>query len=521
MNQKKILTVLLMLLTHVGNSQTAEDTGGNGAGNGGFARVCRAGDRLGKVLEAEFADLWWGREELNLKNLRSKEPALTQAKEKVQFLLDVDDDYFSTLPTEMEKVISEHRVLSENTGLKDPGDNYRNITLINRDPAKSCAVETLINYTKDDNILIKKDVWEFLTSAAAKGTELETDVAAAYLHEAVYKLVRSKEKTPTSEKASLFVAMAFSGMTVADYTKWYKNYLTTKRYKTTEAIPAVDINEGIDSDIIQSSGDRDKDIVSAKANWSKKCEAWKKKVRQSLDPISRFAYPTCRENKIIIQDVAGGVQVSSLARISAGPKLEIVREMRDTVPGDFFPLTSDINSDKLKSIESYNQACDAWKKKMLTRFGSLTFYVSCGFRQDSSTQYAVGQEWVDTTGVIYFGNYAARRYPPTGYWKSIMKNVGYTSYSIGSVFLYSKKYIWADSYSQPEVCSDYVTVQSGTEGDAFAVANKGYLKACEDTRNTSPNGTFRSCGVSGDTFKFQTRDSQIRLCSKSALYRLN
>ena len=150
--------------------------GGKDVGNGGHSIVCR--DASGRIVSAYMYDLWEG------ENIRS--PRIVTNRKgyghelqlglAVSGFANIDNRFLRALDLEVERIKNN---INDVRGIRlGPTSDLGLIA-----SPYGCGVEQMANYTETDDfkILRSLDIWEALQ---------ETDKAAWFVHEALYRLYR-------------------------------------------------------------------------------------------------------------------------------------------------------------------------------------------------------------------------------------------------------------------------------------------------------------------------------------------
>lgn len=197
------MIVLFSMLISVHTTWALEGGGGDGAaGNGGGAIVCRDADR--RVQKAFLLDLWEA-ESLPLRASgfaavhieRESTPYAEQILAVLTRIQQMDPYAYERLRKELneiEKVVQIKPLQMRR--VFDSGD-----IAAPEEPGLDCAREQLANYSQKYGLVISKSIWEKLS---------ETDRAALFIHEAIYKYKRQWGATD-SDESRILVGHVFSG----------------------------------------------------------------------------------------------------------------------------------------------------------------------------------------------------------------------------------------------------------------------------------------------------------------------
>lgn len=175
-------------------------------GGGGGAYVCRNAD--GAILKSMLADLWeaektpfrWPNHKGKLHVSKSNEDAKQQFQKALSKLASADPKFAAMVGSEMEKIWAGLEIMPEDVSIAVPDD-----LKVGYFPT-GCAPEGMMFYNDEaDKLHIREDIFQKL--------ETQTDVAAAWMHEAVYKILREKALHQTSKYARRLVACLFSANT--------------------------------------------------------------------------------------------------------------------------------------------------------------------------------------------------------------------------------------------------------------------------------------------------------------------
>lgn len=182
-----VVSILILLLTFDCRAGVKEGGGGN-------AMVCRAADQ--SIVSAQILDLFEARVLYGLATpAANPTPAITQAQAMISRLVELNK--FATLQLQgiFDHVSKNARMLPTEITLNPIDDSFSPIT------QKGCAIEQLAAYMPDGNLYINSDIWQTLD---------ETNRAALYVHESVYKMMRDRGATDSVRSRKL-VGYLFSG----------------------------------------------------------------------------------------------------------------------------------------------------------------------------------------------------------------------------------------------------------------------------------------------------------------------
>ena len=196
--KNKILSTLIILLP-----LTALAEGGINGGGGG-AYVCR--NPKGKILESRLVDLWeaentpfqWphktGKLHITYTNKVSAEEQFSAAMKK---LATADASLAKEVEEEKNAIFANKNSLDPSISISLPDDLKAGYF------PSGCPAEGMMFFNGDSNQLdIKDEIFDKLKT--------KTDIAAAWAHEAIYKIFREKANHTTSRLTRRLVACLFS-----------------------------------------------------------------------------------------------------------------------------------------------------------------------------------------------------------------------------------------------------------------------------------------------------------------------
>lgn len=174
-------------------------------GGGGGAYVCRNGK--GSIRKAMLADLWeaqnttirWPHKKGTLRVEKSNASAIEQFKKALAKLAEVDPGFASEVEAAFQKVWGDIVVVPPEVSIAVPND-LKNVFF-----PTGCPAEGMMYYDDDTELLnVRSDIFE------AMDKESQTDKAAAYMHEALYKVLRDQAGHEDSRRARRLVGCLFS-----------------------------------------------------------------------------------------------------------------------------------------------------------------------------------------------------------------------------------------------------------------------------------------------------------------------
>jgi hypothetical protein len=176
---------------------------GSGSSGGGGAYVCRSN---GEITKSHLVDLWesenidfpWPHLKKSKLNINySTSSWKTILKGALKNLDQVDPNLSKQVKVEIEEIIANQYFLPSGVSITVPSD-----LLTNYFP-RGCAPEGMMYYENDfQRVNIDKEIFDKLAT--------QTDIAASYLHEAIYKVLRdSKHKHVNSKGTRRLVACLF------------------------------------------------------------------------------------------------------------------------------------------------------------------------------------------------------------------------------------------------------------------------------------------------------------------------
>lgn len=372
---------LLVVITHC-TLLIAAAKGGGKEGSGGSTVVCR--DATGAIQSVEFLDLYEGQEEYRLNIEKKSGTAEEQARAMEKRLLLADPDYFAPFRKELDFILERKNVLDKGVGVNPVYDSFP--TLFKKD----CKIEQLANYKGNGVVHIDGDFWEKMG---------ETDRAALYVHEAVYKLIRDTEPVlaKDSAKARIITGHLFSDLSDTAFVRAYDRFI--HHYKA-QGKTDLQIEEEIRSEIFLT----DKDVRAGKAkelakiSWDLRCAEWRQEVQNHFG--KKLRYFTCgsgfdisvRLNWKNIENDYGenGYRQGGgwgwahrsvgliITQIKGQPQVayETVQSMKYKYSGPKKNESTKAEALKLADAD-YHRACLEWKEKINTSFLGGVIYPLC------------------------------------------------------------------------------------------------------------------------------------------------
>lgn len=177
----KTLTSLLAAIFITSTAHAAKSSAafqpllsGVDSSGGGNAVVCR--NTKGRIKSAEVLDLFEARVLYGLTIPKTAETSVDLAERHIGFAGHLNPLYFMELERDFQRVVKNAKVLPPDIGLRPIDDSFS--------PAlpKNCAIEQLAAYQINNELYIDGEIWQALD---------ETNRAALYIHESIYKAMRS------------------------------------------------------------------------------------------------------------------------------------------------------------------------------------------------------------------------------------------------------------------------------------------------------------------------------------------
>lgn len=200
---KTLLAYLLFFLTIMARAQQAV---GPGDGGGGGAYVCRNPD--GSIKSSMLVDLWEAeRTTFNGRKLKIKysdEDPHAQFERAMDKLREQDPELADVVAQEKENIFRRAEMLADDEEIPVPDD------LKTRRNPKGCSATGMMYYEEDskyfagdsDKLVVDKEIFKALRT--------KTDIAAAWAHEAIYKVFRDRKGQRDSKLTRRLVGCLFS-----------------------------------------------------------------------------------------------------------------------------------------------------------------------------------------------------------------------------------------------------------------------------------------------------------------------
>jgi len=169
---------------------------GASSGGGGGAFVCRD-HTTGEIKNSELLDLWEGRNIQGWAIPASADPVDAQIAAALSKLKSIDELLYQKTLSELNHIQTTVNYLPDDAALPPPAD--ANLKYAKKD----CPLEGMMYYDGNfDRLQIDKSVFSHLLD--------NTNVAAAWVHETIYKILRDVSGQTDSTKARLLTACLFS-----------------------------------------------------------------------------------------------------------------------------------------------------------------------------------------------------------------------------------------------------------------------------------------------------------------------
>lgn len=187
---KIVITILFSFLI----SPLCFATGGVDAGGGG-AFVCRNAD--GSVRDSELLDLWEANVVRKWPISRSNESVDAQIEKALTRLASIDPTFATYISAEVREIQASYEVLPSNIAVAPPTD------ALNGYMKPGCPLEGMMYFDGDLNRMrLSGNIFDNLLS--------NTDKAASFLHEAIYKHYRDSFMDSDSRHSRKLVGCLFS-----------------------------------------------------------------------------------------------------------------------------------------------------------------------------------------------------------------------------------------------------------------------------------------------------------------------
>lgn len=164
-------------------------------GGGGGAFVCR--NSANEIMNSELLDLWEGREIIGWNIPYSNDPVETQLHKAIDKLKNVDTGLYQLVLKELAHIQSTVRYFPADVTISAPDD------AMNQYQKTGCPLEGMMYYDGNfDRLGVNKTIFDHLLN--------NTNVAAAWVHETIYKIWREEEAQSDSRQARRLTACLFA-----------------------------------------------------------------------------------------------------------------------------------------------------------------------------------------------------------------------------------------------------------------------------------------------------------------------
>lgn len=184
---------MLLILMFISCASLSRAGGVDGGGGGAF--VCR--DSKGNLLNSELLDLWEAGKINQLEIERSQDEIDIQIENAILKLDPLLTEFLNPIRLEVKTIMANARALSADVGLpvpKDANPKYQK---------KNCSLEGMMYFDGDLNkVFYNMETYEKLLS--------NTDKAAAWAHEAIYKYMREHYGETNSFNSRKLVGCLFA-----------------------------------------------------------------------------------------------------------------------------------------------------------------------------------------------------------------------------------------------------------------------------------------------------------------------
>ena len=187
----KTVTIVCVILTAMSVFSAQERGGGN-------ALVCRSSD--GAIKSAEMLDLFEGRVEYGLNIVNTKEDPQVRARALLNKMIQAESgtgNRFEELTATFENALKDFWLLEPGVAVEPIDDSLPNII------PKNCKIEQLASYLSTGKLIVDSEIWDHFD---------ETSRTGFYLHESIYKFMRTEYSAKDSRRSRAIVANLMSGV---------------------------------------------------------------------------------------------------------------------------------------------------------------------------------------------------------------------------------------------------------------------------------------------------------------------
>lgn len=349
-------------------------------GHGGNAVVCR--DEASKIYSVEVLDLWEGREEFELQIQEPMGTAEEIAQQLSHRMAFVDSDYYSKVGNVVAEIIRKKTMLEDGLILDPIPDSFPVIQ------SPKCKIEQLAVYKGNGVVLIATSLWKHLTNSQQ---------AALYLHEAIFKVLRDRELVWDSRKARVITAYLFSNLVDIDFREFYNDHL--KHLGPVGPAKEVKIEEQVRGDLIVSFESSQAAKIQAEESFNRACERWKAHV-----PVAarmKVLYIHCGSPSVkVVVGVGSEIPIGYMAH-AAGTAVGLIDGYYELSEISDQAITGEVVSHPntlagaveghVGALASWSNRCTDWKKYVEASFDQKSVYAYCEGPQELSFE-----QWNDS-----------------------------------------------------------------------------------------------------------------------------
>lgn len=441
-----IITLITALILNFAQASEKE-------GHGGWTMVRETG---GKIDSIQLWDLWIAREEFDLTVLKSDDSAEALARARVRTLMEIDETMFRKVAIELEKILQLKRILSDRVELEPSPDLIRRLR-----SREGFEPKPFVKYFPNGDVQLNRIYWDWF-----KNQRQDVDIAAAFVHEAVYKVYRSEYNDTDSDRAVTLVAHAFSDLPLDEL---------KKRYKRGFAPPPTSVPQTDTQVSIEIHGKAAASVKEALANWKTECDRIMGIIPKQLGDKVFYAYVFCgkpQDSEEFHGDYDTLGFVRSLGHVVLLPKLPL-HTLETRLFGGYGPGENE--AAKKRAYNGLFNRCEEWTETYSKRLGDRLLFSSCGHSEIDSDRRIRSEEWVvPQSGVRGYRrfNYATLGYAATS-WATLLIFADPAERIAMPMTQYEgKAYRFRNDLSEEAV----------TEArNALYWAYETYLQACEET----------------------------------------
>jgi len=370
--------ILLAAISQLQNTLQARTGGKEGHGGGSVQCTTANPPRKSTFLY----DLYEGDKRYKMKIIRSNRPYQDQATDKLNALLAAEPNIFSSVPNYVYNLMNTFRSLERGSHLKEVNDVFPQIWTDN------CAFKQLANFTEPADLLVDQVLFEDLES--------ETDRAALFVHEAVYKIRRDLYRDKDSTNARKIIAALFSDLTESEFVDWYVKRDQPLANKST---PDLKMQQAFVSDVyFYNHSNGQAEIELARTDAKAQCDKWKAAIEPVLKPHAIYAVVSCPQAALLTSSSSPnlyldvnlgehlGRQAEVVGQIVMKPKNSSLKLIADPIvrgsakrakPQTFYSLGTAFGF-PVAAYSAWKSSCEAFQKDVRSHLNTNFVAAFCG-----------------------------------------------------------------------------------------------------------------------------------------------